>query len=120
MALDCPDVQARSPKMPSKMSLELTHIPACTGEKGWRPIVLHKEAKNILKAGPELQEGQRLGRPQLNASDGARKADRSHDLREAGCFLFCHRCGGHTAGKTSRVLANQCRVGDADGSQATP
>ena len=109
MALDGPDVQARSPKAPSKMSLELTHIPAFTGDQVWRPIVLHKEAKNVLKAGPELQDGQRRGRPRLGIGSGPDAADRSHDLRKVGGFVFCHRCGGHTTGKTSRVLANQCK-----------
>ena len=119
MALDGPDVQAMSPKAPSKLSLELTHIPACTGGQAWRPIVLHKEAKNILKAGPELQEdlmavpvavgpqGTEVEEPPKSWR-AARGSCSSHALRTTGQFVFCRACGGHKSGRSSTVLRASC------------
>jgi hypothetical protein len=112
VGLETPDIQPRAGKDGIGHSLELTHIPECKGSEGWRPRVLHREVKNIIPANHDEQIQEEVEVLRAAASPGssqARHADRSHDLHQVSCFVFCRRCGGYTRGKASRVLRECCK-----------
>ena len=119
MSLETPDIQVRTPKADfqllcggtvSRQGLQLTEIPEEPEGHQWQPRILHREASKVGAAvvARSKTDAGAAGAECPKAWKEARFAHRSHNLREAGRFVFCRACGGHTSGRRSTVLRKGC------------
>ena len=101
--LGSPDVQDRAEDSGDGW-LELVDIPLDRTGESWQPKVSHKEARNIAAESSTAPAS-------IRAQAGARPKAQvhvSHRLFRAGAYTFCWRCGGHSSGRKSQLLAGQC------------